>query len=323
MEKLVSVVIPTYGRSKTLDTAIKSVMQQSYKNIEIIVVDDNAAESQERIFTEEMMQKYKNVDQVRYCKHQVNKGGCAARNTGIKNARGEYIAFLDDDDRYLQSYIEKMVQRIEKTYSDMVYMSRAYCDDGKNVYTSKMSGIGYPEGNVFEDILEGKCSICIFFLTKKSFLEKIGMFDEDLKGFQDCDVWFGLAKIGKLAVMNDAEAVYSRDSSEHMSINPYKREKALETFEQKWLKKLNDKEQQKFQKFVLFHKNQIEINKVFWNLLKGGEGYISSRECLKIDVSKSIKINLILVKLLGNKGDILYNWLRFHLYKNKFIFLEG
>ena len=96
---LVSVIIPTYKRPDYLDRAIDSVLNQTYNNIEIIVVDDNNPNTEGRERTEKIMRRYENNPHVIYIKHEYNKNGSAARNTGFKASHGVYLAFLDDDDQ--------------------------------------------------------------------------------------------------------------------------------------------------------------------------------------------------------------------------------
>lgn len=107
-EPLVSVVIPTYNRADLILRAIDSVRSQSYRNWEIIVVDDN---SQDR--TAELVGKLVNQHQpIYYHRHETNLGGSAARNTGINHAQGDYIAFLDSDDVWLPEKLELQIQAI-------------------------------------------------------------------------------------------------------------------------------------------------------------------------------------------------------------------
>ncbi len=112
MNKLVSVVIPTYKRSSMLIRTIESVLNQSYDNIEIIVVDDNNDDNY-RKDTENKLIKYISNPKIKYIKHERNLGGCEARNTGLKEAKGEYICFLDDDDIIYKDKIEKQVEFLE------------------------------------------------------------------------------------------------------------------------------------------------------------------------------------------------------------------
>ena len=109
-EILVSVIIPTYKRSDMLPRAIDSVLNQTYKNVEAVIVDDNNPDTEWRLKTEELMQQYSGDDRVQYVRHIVNKNGAAARNTGIRSARGTVVSFLDDDDLMLPERISKCVE---------------------------------------------------------------------------------------------------------------------------------------------------------------------------------------------------------------------
>lgn len=123
---LVSVVIPTYSRNDTLCKAIDSVLGQTYQNLEIIVVDDNPADSEWRKSTEELMVRYADDPRIRYLQNKENLGGAGARNEGIKAANGEYIAFLDDDDVYFERKIEKQLECFLK--SDNEKLALVLCD---------------------------------------------------------------------------------------------------------------------------------------------------------------------------------------------------
>ncbi len=89
---LISVILPTYNRGYIVERAIKSVLNQTYKNLELIIVDDGSTDNTEEIV--------KSIEDKRiiFLKHKKNKGASSARNTGIKNSKGEYISFIDSDD---------------------------------------------------------------------------------------------------------------------------------------------------------------------------------------------------------------------------------
>lgn len=124
-EKLVSIIIPTYKRSNLLDRTIKLLLEQNYKNIEIIVVDDNNPQTVYREKTEDIMKKYEKNEKVIYIKHDKNRNGAAARNTGMRNSKGEYFCFLDDDDIFYEDKILKQVEFLEKNKQyDAVYCAR-------------------------------------------------------------------------------------------------------------------------------------------------------------------------------------------------------
>lgn len=110
MNLKVSVIIPTYKRSEFLTRAIDSILNQSYKNIEIIIVDDNDPSSDFRKNTENRITDYIEEKKVIYCKNEVNMGGALARNVGINIASGDYVTFLDDDDVYEEKKIEYQLE---------------------------------------------------------------------------------------------------------------------------------------------------------------------------------------------------------------------
>lgn len=121
MHKLVSVIVPTYKRPKGLSEAIDSVLNQSYKNIEIIIVDDNNTDSMDRKETKLIVKEYKNnYNNIVYIEQPSNLGGAYARNTGIRVANGKYVAFLDDDDEYNKDHIAKAVLSIENSDNNRV-----------------------------------------------------------------------------------------------------------------------------------------------------------------------------------------------------------
>lgn len=126
-ELMVSVIIPTYKRSDMLCEAIESVLHQTYPNVEVIVVDDNEPNTEWRKQTAEKMKFFSTDDRVKYICHEINKNGSAARNTGIKEAKGCFFCFLDDDDCY---YPEKISEQVSFLLENNV--DGCYCDYKKN-----------------------------------------------------------------------------------------------------------------------------------------------------------------------------------------------
>ena len=111
---LVSIVIPTFARPDNLVRAIESVLNQTYKPIEIIVVDDNGRGTLYQVETENVLKPYIYKNQIKYLTHEINKNGSAARNTGFRVSKGDYVCYLDDDDVFAPTKIEKQVARLEK-----------------------------------------------------------------------------------------------------------------------------------------------------------------------------------------------------------------
>ena len=180
---MISVIIPTYKGAEFLPRAIDSVLRQEDVSFEIIVVDDNPPESEERRQTESVMQLYSNIQKIIYLKHPRNLNGSAARNTGLKVSNGAYISFLDDDDIYLPFRLAKCQEIINKSSADMVYTDVIVTKN--NVLTSYVEA--KTEGNLFKELwlnenLFGTGSN--IFIKKNAILEN-GSFNETLVRQQD------------------------------------------------------------------------------------------------------------------------------------------
>lgn len=179
---LISVIIPSYNSRGGLFRSIESALNQTYKNLEILVVDDNNPDTPARINTEAIMSYYEANPKVKYIKHEYNKNGAAARNTGIKAANGEYIAFLDDDDEWLEDKLCKQLDYLlaHKDF-DCVYCYSSIND--KKEYT-----IPY-EGNCILPLLMNRTKMFTpSLMFTRSSLISIGGFDETFRRHQDYEL---------------------------------------------------------------------------------------------------------------------------------------
>jgi len=186
MSVRVTVVIPTYNRAGYICDAIDSVLSQTYKDYEIIVVDDGSTDD-----TKGILSKYNG--KIRYF-YQENKGVAAARNRGIKKAKGEYIAFLDSDDIWLP---EKLQLQLETLNNHRDY-SWAYCDR-KYVYEGdfkERTHRKYPayHGNIFDFLFMDIFVKTTTVIVKKECFNCVGYFKEELRRSEDYDLFLRLAK---------------------------------------------------------------------------------------------------------------------------------
>lgn len=181
----VSVVIPTRNRAAMLKRAIESVLNQSFKDFELIVVDDASDDE-----TIDAVKSYQD-ERLRYIRHRENMGGSAARNTGIEAANGSYIAFLDDDDEWLQ---EKLSEQLCLIRNDpgmgAVYTGYIWLEE-KRWQAITPSKMGY----LFEDLIIENCvgSTSTVLVRKECFLE-LGGFDVGFPSSQDWDMLLRIAR---------------------------------------------------------------------------------------------------------------------------------
>lgn len=181
---LISVIIPSYGGGQYLKRAVDSVIAQTYDNIEIIVVDDNGLNTPNQLSTAKVMEQYVENSKVKYICHKVNINGSAARNTGVRNSDGEFIALLDDDDEYLDEKISRQINdihQLDESYA-LVFCDMAQYRDGNKVREThrKFDGYGFYE-LMTHSIVIGSSSL----LIKRSVWEELNGFDETFKRHQD------------------------------------------------------------------------------------------------------------------------------------------
>lgn len=184
---LVSVIITTFGDASVLPRAIKSVLNQEYKNIEVIVVDDNSPSTPDRKQTEKIMAFFNNDRRITYICHEHNLNGSAARNTGLNHALGEYITFLDNDDVMLPHRISEAISALNNNHSiDVFFCSVAKIDMQGHITQI----INIPNNKLnqkevfFNDMLIGTGSNLFF---RRKVFEQIGQFDTRFKRNQDIE----------------------------------------------------------------------------------------------------------------------------------------
>ena len=190
-DPLVSVVIPTYDRPQYLKRAVRSVVEQTYPAIELVVVDDSspipAAETLNGIDTD-------GISKVDCIRHDENRGANAARNTGIRHATGEFVSFLDDDDQWLPEKVSRQVRRFESGPSDLGVVtvgSRIVDEDGKQLGVARSS----VQGDAVKTLLYG--GIVGSFsrvMVRSNTISRAGLLDEAFPSWQDREWYLRLAQ---------------------------------------------------------------------------------------------------------------------------------
>lgn len=210
-ETLVSVVIPTYERPEYIRGAIQTALGQTYDNIEVIVVDDGSSES----YADEIVAE--SPESVTCIRHDKNKGLSAARNTGIRNANGEYVAFLDDDDRWHKTKIARQVSALNenKDAGLATCLVVVLTPDNEVVHCETDA----PSGDCSESMLIGnQIGTPSRVLVRQECFDDIGTFDESLPTKQDWDFYLRLCQEWEIASVEDH--LCFRTIHESMSSSP-------------------------------------------------------------------------------------------------------
>ncbi|MCX6666554.1 MAG: glycosyltransferase family A protein [Euryarchaeota archaeon] len=184
----ISVIIPTYNREKLLKETVDSILRQTFQDFELIIVDNFSVDN-----TENIVYLFHD-DRIRYYKHQNNGIIAVNRNFGIKKARGEFIAFCDDDDLWLPQKLEKQLLEFERDGKIGLVCTNGFSfnEHGKTESLGKSSSRYFTLNNL---LIENTIA-CSSVMVKKSVLTDVGIFDESREIFtgEDYELWLRVAK---------------------------------------------------------------------------------------------------------------------------------
>lgn len=183
---MISIIIPTYNSSHFVRTAIESALNQTYRNFEIIVVDDGSTDDCRAV-----IDQY--GDQVRYL-WQENQGLAGARNTGIRAAHGEFVGLLDADDQWQPDYLATMVALAEQNPTAVVYYCQAQCMDLYAHDLPQVVGgpVIEPEA-MYQTLLRANFLIPSTIMARRTTIVDAGLFDPMLRSCEDWDLWLRIA----------------------------------------------------------------------------------------------------------------------------------
>lgn len=184
MNQKISVIIPTYNRGNLIGNSIKSVLNQTYKNLEVIVVDDGSTDN-----TKNVVDKFEDK-RIKYIKLAENKGGSNARNIGIQNSNGKYISFQDSDDIYYPDKLETQFKNIiyKKSNLDFCKIKVIFNESYSHFYPNSRQENSISNGNIFNELIsKGNFISTQAILIKKYFISKY-LFDPLLPRLQDFDL---------------------------------------------------------------------------------------------------------------------------------------
>lgn len=219
---MVSVIIPTYGGGDGLKKVIESILNQTYKNIEIIVVDDNGFGTENQVKTADVLKEYVDAELIKYITPDKNAGGSAARNRGAEISQGKYLMFLDDDDTISEDKIEKQVEALE---SEPGKYGISYCStkvwlDGSLSNTI----VAEKSGDILYEYMMGKVYMGTgTALMLREIWVKLGGYDESFVRHQD---WEFFSR-----VLNEYDAIAVPDAYFNRYITNRNLPKNLKTLE--------------------------------------------------------------------------------------------
>lgn len=210
----VSVVIPTYNREQLIARSVKSVLSQTYQDFEIIIVDDASTDN-----TEEVVSSF-NDERIRYVRHEENRGEAAARNTGIKVARGDYIAYQDSDDEWFPEKLARQIELLEDVSPDVgvIYTGFWKTKNHRRTYIP-FSWVGRKNGDIHKELLKGNFIGSPVVLIKKECFSEVGLFDERLRNLVDWEMWIRISKHYHFSCVDEPLVVAHYDS-DNASDNP-------------------------------------------------------------------------------------------------------
>jgi glycosyltransferase involved in cell wall biosynthesis len=194
---LVTVITPAYNVAQYVGETVASVLQQSFRDFEYLVADDGSQDDTIQV----VMDHACNDDRVRVLQAE-HRGPSSARNLGIRDARGKYIAFLDGDDRWRPRFLERQVGLIESLPANVGVV---FCRSRMMLENGTLVGIQWHRSGSydFDDFLVGNnpARNGSSLLIRKSCFEDVGVFDEDLRYAEDLDMWLRIAESGKTPVL--------------------------------------------------------------------------------------------------------------------------
>jgi glycosyltransferase involved in cell wall biosynthesis len=269
-DPLVSVIMPAYNVAKTIAESIDSVLRQSYKNYELIVIDDGSSDN-----TAEIVLTFKQKDSRLMLINLSKNGGLSnARNEGCRIARGEYIAFLDSDDLWLPEKLRKQIDfhlsnpDIHISHADYHFFDTAGIHKRPLKYLIDLKKD--KEGYIYPQICYKNTIGVLTVMLRKDLLNDVGLFDTSLKTMEDQDLWVRIGKKKKFGYINEALAHY-RLSESGISKQVGKYKKAYKRFIIKILSnekvKLDLMWRNYYRYFgtIYFHKGNLFLSRLyFW-----------------------------------------------------------
>lgn len=203
---VVSVIVPTYNRPDLLKEALESILAQTYRSFEIIVVNDGGQDVEAVVSSLD-----RGAHVLTYVRHPRNRGLAAARNTGLRLARGKYVAYLDDDDRFYPDHLETLVTFLEHSEYRVAYSDAwrvHYVKEGDR-YVARSKDLPYSYDFNANALLVSNYFPVLTVVHERACLNQCGMFDETLTTHEDWDLWIRMSRTYPFAHVKRITAEFS------------------------------------------------------------------------------------------------------------------
>lgn len=205
-----SVVIPLYNKELSITNTVQSVLDQTYQNFEIVIVNDGSTDSS--IKAVEAI----NDNRIRLI-HQENQGVSAARNRGIKEAKYEWIAFLDGDDLWEPNHLEEITKMMNMYPEEKVFVTSFVYSDNRPMFKHPRATPIFKIENYFKEAMKEKLMCSIIVVVNKECIDKVGGFNEKLNRGEDLDLWARLSLKYKLIKSSQTTATYNMEDEFSLS----------------------------------------------------------------------------------------------------------
>jgi glycosyltransferase involved in cell wall biosynthesis len=326
MEELVSVIIPLYNSELYVYETINSVIEQTYKHIEIIVIDDGSSDNSAEV-VKKIIKDHNEMD-IKYY-YQANGGVSVARNNGIKKASGKYIAFLDSDDLWCKTKLENQIEILNKVNGKVCYCGYSQLIEASNII--KKEKIKFIEGNILISILKERTGGCTstWVINKEVILNNNIWFTENCNWGEDTEFYIKICSIAEVCYAKDYLVFYRvRENSLTSGNSQIKKIDEISIWIRldKWFKdnqdKLICKDMSKFENLIYGFRIPNSISKHLYTMLKGSanneikNNFYEIQKKLDSEYLKKFKFNngmksiSVFIKLL---------LIRYKMYKNRVV----
>lgn len=200
-----SVVIPLYNKELSINNTIQSVLNQTFQDYEIVIVNDGSTDNSLEVV------KQINDSRIRII-NKPNGGVSSARNRGIKESNFEWIAFLDGDDLWEKDHLEEVVKMMQVYPNEKVYVTSFKYSDGRQMFKHPRSSNIFKIENYFKEALNENLICSIIVVIHKDCFETSGVFNEQLNRGEDLDLWARLARNFDIVKSNKVTAIYRVDA---------------------------------------------------------------------------------------------------------------